>query len=342
MIPLRRARALWGRLFWLPPLPWLLYAAVLAARDAARWDHVAVAALVTTSAYAGPRSRRFFLNALPLLLIFLAYDALGQLGGRVAPDHVLGCELRDAELALFGVEIEGRLLTPNELLARLTHPALDLLCALPYGGYLLVMVAHWLHLYRGDASAARRFAWLAFVTHLLGIVTYRLLPAAPPWYVQARGCAIDPAAQTSPAALVRVDAMLGVTYFRDLYSRGATVYGALPSLHVTYPLYGLLVTLRRASAPSLVLQSAYAALMLFAAIYLNHHWLLDALLGYAYVALAWAAVRRALPDRGEPPQAVGALSPLADASGSQRISGVPRSAAAQRLQTKSASLRRFR
>ncbi len=340
---LRHARALWGPLWWLPALPWLAYVALLARRGAARWDHLAVAALVATSAYANARSRRFFVNALPFFLLFLVYDAMKQLGGGlVAPDDVLGCELRSAELALFGVELGGRRLTPGDLLVRLERPALDLLCAVPYGGYVLVMVGHWLHLYRNDALAARRFAWLAFTTHLLGIVTYRLLPAAPPWYVRAHGCAIDPAAQSSPAALVRVDAMLGITYFRDLYSRGATVYGALPSLHVTYPLYGLLVTFRTASAPSLGVQLAYAVTMLFAALYLDHHWLIDALLGYAYVALAWAIVLWTLPDRGGSDQARCALPPLADSSGSQRSSGVPRSAAAQRLQTKSASLRRFR
>ncbi|AUX32710.1 uncharacterized protein SOCE836_048560 [Sorangium cellulosum] len=340
---LRRARARWGPRFWLPSLPWLAYVALLAPRGAARWDHLAVAALAAASVCAGERSRRFFLNALPFFLLFLAYDGMKQLdGGLAAPDHVLGCELRAAELALFGVEIGGRRLTPGELLARLERPALDLLCALPYGGYVLVMVGHWLHLYRSEALAARRFAWLAFATHLFGLATYRLLPAAPPWYVEAHGCAIDPAAHSSPAALARVDAMLGITYFRDLYSRGATVYGALPSLHVTYPLYGLLATFRRASAPSLALQLAYAALMLFAALYLAHHWLIDALLGYAYVALAWALVLRAFPDRGGSDQAGCALPPLAETSGSQRISGVPRSADAQRLQTKSASLRRFR
>lgn len=340
---IRHARALWGRLWWLPALPWLAYLALLATRGAARWDHAAVAALVAASVYASQRSRRFFLNALPFLLLFLVYDAMKQLGGGLAaPGDVLGCELRAAELALFGVEIGGKRLTPGELLARLRRPALDLLCAIPYGGYVLVMVAHWLHLYRSDAIAARRFAWLALTTHLLGFITYRLLPAAPPWYVQAHGCAIDPAAQSSPAALLRVDAMLGITYFRDLYSRGATVYGALPSLHVTYPLYGLLATLRNARAPSVAVQLAYAALMLFAAIYLDHHWLIDALLGYAYVAIAWALVLRALPGEGGPDQAGGVLPPLAEASGSQRISGVPRSADAQRLHTKSASLRRFR
>jgi hypothetical protein len=195
----------------------------------------------------------------------------------------------------------GRVLTPNELLGGLQHPALDLFCAIPYGAYFLVMIAHWLYLYRSDIDAARRFGWIALTTHLFGLVTYRLLPAAPPWYVQSHGCAIDLAASNSPAALARVDAMLGVTYFRDLYSRAVTVYGALPSLHVTYPFYGVFSTFTRASAWSRVIQVAYAALMLFAAIYLDHHWVLDALLGIAYVMLAAVLVGRILPEREAAP-----------------------------------------
>jgi inositol phosphorylceramide synthase catalytic subunit len=288
---LRHARALWGRWWWLPALPWLACVAALATLGTMRWDHAAVAAAVAASAYGSERSRRLLLHALPLLLIFVAYDALRYIRtAALAPIGVLGCRLRDAELALFGVRRGGHVLTPNELLAGLQHPALDLLCAVPYGGYLFVLVAHWLHLYRRDGAAARRFGWIALATHLLGFATYGLLPAAPPWYVHAHGCTIDLAAKNSPAALARVDAMLGVTYFRDLYSRGATVYGALPSLHVTYPLVGLFATFGPARAWSRALQLAYAALMMFAAIYLDHHWLIDVLLGAAYVTLAAAVV----------------------------------------------------
>jgi hypothetical protein len=301
---LQHARGLWGPIWWLPPLPWIAYAGVLAAAGLVRWDHLVVALVVAAAAYTSAGTRSFFLSALPLLLMFLLYDSLRYWYGiGLHSSSVLSCEVRGAELALFGVRVDGAgLLTPNDLLARLRHPALDLLCAVPYGAYLFVLGGHFIYLFFTDRPAARRFAWIALGTHLLGFATYRLLPAAPPWYVELHGCAVDLATQNHPAGLARVDAMLGTTYFRDLYSRGATVFGALPSLHAAYPFFGLLATFRRAGPWSRAIQIAYAALMAFAAVYLNHHWLLDVLLGIAYAWIAAFVVGRLLPS-GAPPRA---------------------------------------
>lgn len=297
---LQHARGLWGAAWWLPALPWVVYTAGLAAAGAARWDHVAVTALAAASAYGSARTRRFYLSALPLLLMFLIYDSMRwwhRLG--LDPAAVLTCQLRDAELSLFGARVGGALLTPNQLLARLQHPALDLLCAVPYGLYLIVLCGHFAYLHATDGALARRFAWITLAANLLGFATYRLLPAAPPWYVDLRGCAVDLAARPDPAALTRVDALLGVSYFHDLYSRGATVFGALPSLHVAYPLIGILVTWRRAGRWSRAVQIGYAALMAFSAIYLNHHWVIDVLLGASYAVVTALVVSRWMRDEAE-------------------------------------------
>jgi membrane-associated phospholipid phosphatase len=89
--------------------------------------------------------------------------------------------------------------------------------------------------------------------------------------------------------------MLGITYFQDMYQRGSAVFGALPSLHASYPLYGLLVTFRRASLPSTLLQVGYALLMAFAAVYLEHHYVIDVLLGILYTLVAFGLIRRLFP-----------------------------------------------
>jgi hypothetical protein len=288
-------------MWWLPPLPWIAYAGVLSAAGVARWDHLVVALVVAAAAYTSAGTRRFFLSALPLLLMFLLYDSLRYwctIG--LDPGAVLSCGVRRAEQLLFGVRLDGAgLLTPNELLGRLRRPALDLLCAIPYGAYLFVLVAHFIYLFFTDLQTARRFAWIALGTHLLGFATYRLLPAAPPWYVDLHGCAVDLATRSNPAGLLRVDAMLGTTYFRDLYTRGATVFGALPSLHAAYPFFGLLATFRRAGPASRAIQIAYAFWMAFAAVYLNHHWLIDVLLGIVYAGIAAFVVGRLLPEASE-------------------------------------------
>ena len=335
-----RARALWERGSFLPALPWIGYAALVAVIDRPRWDIFFVAALATTAAYGGARVRRFYRAAIPAITLFVLYDALRYLWPvSVSASRVLGCELRDVELVFFGVGVGNMIVTPNEWLAGLANPTLDLLCALPYGAYLGIMAAQYTHLCVKKPDAARRFAQLALGTHVVGFATYLLLPAAPPWYVATHGCAIDLAAHGSPAALTRVDAWLGHGYFASLYGHGAVVFGALPSLHVTYPLYGLITTFRTASAPSRALQIAYALVMPFAAVYLGHHYVIDVVLGLAYVAIVYGLSLVV----GEASFRQGAFDwPVADLSGSQSTSPVPRWSATKRLQTKSASLRRFR
>jgi hypothetical protein len=292
----QRARALWGPLWWLPALPWVAYAAVVGAFDRVRWEHMVMAAFVAVLAYGGEKCRKYYLELLPFGVLFIVYDALRYVMPlSVTPARVLGCSLDGAERSLFGVNVGGSVLTPNELLGRMAHPALDLICAVPYGGYIFIMLAHFAYLTRKCSGDARRFAWLALGTHTLGFITYQLLPAAPPWYVREHGCAIDFAVGNSPAALARVDAMLGISYFHDLYSRGSVPFGALPSLHVTYPLYSLLVTYRTASLPARVVLIAYAVTMPFAAIYLNHHYMIDVLLGFTYTLAVFALVQRLFP-----------------------------------------------
>jgi membrane-associated phospholipid phosphatase len=84
-----------------------------------------------------------------------------------------------------------------------------------------------------------------------------------------------------------------------MYGRASDVFGAMPSLHVAYPLLVLIegwATFRpvvRAAA------GAFYVAMCFAAVYLDHHWVLDVVAGTAYclvVAVAARAVSRRAAD----------------------------------------------
>ncbi len=79
-----------------------------------------------------------------------------------------------------------------------------------------------------------------------------------------------------------------MSYFHDLYARSANVFGALPSLHAAFP---LLVYL--ASRKSLKLRAVriamlgYWLLVVFSAVYLRHHYVIDVTLGSIYATTAW-------------------------------------------------------
>ena len=148
--------------------------------------------------------------------------------------------------------------------------------------------------------------WMFLTLNVMGFVTYRLLPAAPPWYFHLRGCDVDvlQRASTGPN-LARVDAFLGTPYFASMYARSANVFGALPSLHVTYPLL-IVLEGRPVLGPRMrIVSVAYFVSMCVAAVYLDHHWILDVLLGIVFAVIACTVVRAIFAAKPAPSLAVG-------------------------------------
>jgi membrane-associated phospholipid phosphatase len=79
--------------------------------------------------------------------------------------------------------------------------------------------------------------------------------------------------------------------FENAYSHSLAVFGALPSLHAAYPALAVLLvyqtpSLRWARLPAL----SYAVLMCFAAVYLQHHYVIDILLALVYAMIAAVVV----------------------------------------------------
>lgn len=305
-----RARApLWSRGALWPCVPFVLYALYSFARSDLRFDHLAVIAIVAALAYVGPRTKALLGTLYPMGLVFVLYDAMRpwqNLG--LSESRVLLCELRDLEVRLFGAGGS----TAHDYWLTHHHPVLDVLCAIPYATFIVWCLAGavWLHV--KDRTASRRFMWGFLLLNVAGFVTYHVLPAAPPWYFHAHGCVVDLSTKASEGpALARVDAMLGFPYFRGMYSKASSVFGALPSLHCAYPLL-LVVEGWRAFGPSLrALALAYYGAMVFSAVYLDHHWLIDALLGSVYAVLAAVATRLIvrLSARARPAPAIGSAPP---------------------------------
>jgi membrane-associated phospholipid phosphatase len=147
-------------------------------------------------------------------------------------------------------------------------------------------------LYFKDYHAAQRFTWIFFLMNVLAFITYHVLPAAPPWYYHAHGCEISMTALPSAGPrLTHVDEYLGIHYFRGMYERSSDLYGALPSLHVAYPLLIAIEGWRSFGWPARVASILFAALMAFSAVYLDHHWVIDVILGVIYCLSATALVR---------------------------------------------------
>jgi inositol phosphorylceramide synthase catalytic subunit len=300
---LRHLRALWPGWSACTPLPFLIHATWAACRGAFHWENAVVLGTVVGLFVTGPRTKKLFLGAYPLGLVGVLYDTMRLVKNvGVSPERVHLCDLRSAEMALFGVRMNGERVTLHDWF--IAHPSapLDAVCAVPYATFLFVCVGLAVWLYFRDYSRMVRFGWCFLALNVAGFVTYHLYPAAPPWYYHSHGYAIDLAAGASEGpALARVDARLGIPYFAGMYGRSSDVFGAMPSLHAAYALLVVLEgwpvlvpTLRVASV-------AFFLLMCVSAVYLDHHWVLDVVAGCAYAASVVVTARALSRARMEAP-----------------------------------------
>jgi hypothetical protein len=302
-------RTLWPGLSILAPIPFALNAAWAAARGQVHWETIAVLGLALVLFAIGPRTKKLFLGVYPLGLVGLLYMSMKVVQNvGLSEQRVHLCDLRACELALFGISAGGHRFTPSDWFQ--AHPSnlLDRICAIPYATFIFVCFGCAVWLYFRDYRRLVRFAWCFFALNVAGFVTYHLYPAAPPWYYHAHGCQVDMLARASEGPnLARVDAWLGVHYFAGMYGRASDVYGAMPSLHVAYALIVAVegwATFRNEWRIASIL---FFALMCFAAVYLDHHWVLDAVAGITY-CLCVVAIARFLTRRPGRAAGEGALA----------------------------------
>jgi len=289
----RHMRALWPRWTLVPIAPFYIYCTFVALRGELRWDHVGMLVLIPLLTYGNARSKRLFTATYPTILVGLLYDGMRYIKNvGVSPERVHDCDLRAIEMSLFGVTVDGQRMTVNDWF--LTHhwTPLDLYCAVPYGSFIFASIACAVVLYFRDYSAVRRFTWAFFVMNVLAFITYHVYPAAPPWYYHAHGCEISMTAMPSAGPrLLNVDHVLGIHYFESMYARSSDLYGAVPSLHVGYPLLILREGWRTFRWPGRAFSIVFFLSMGFSAVYLDHHWIVDVVLGTVYCISASTLVR---------------------------------------------------
>jgi hypothetical protein len=271
-------------------VPFIGLTILAAARGEVRVDHFGALALLAILLYASPKTKNLLTAIYPVALVGALYDAMRpfkNVGLTAARVHV--CDVRAVESALFGSG--GN--TIHDWFRVHHWPALDLVCAFPYGTFIIVSFACAAYLGFRDRAAMRRFTWAFFAMNIVGFVTYHVFPAAPPWYFHEHGCFVDLATHASEGpALARVDAMLGISYFHAMYAKASSVFGAIPSLHCAYPLLVALEGWRVFGRRLRVLAIAYWLLMVFASVYLDHHWLIDGILGSSLAFVTSRVLRR--------------------------------------------------
>jgi len=233
---------------------------------------VALALLVIAAAMG--RGKQFVFDFFPFLLLFFAYEVMRGFASKTgfAPH-----DLSALEMALFGghvptLDLQSALYRPDRI------GLLDLAGMFFYFMHFVLPVAmgfvFWLH----SRERYWRYASVLLVLSFLGFVTYLFFPSTPPWL-------------QFPHEVHKVSdetvSKLGLDYFvSPLYRRlDPNLYAAFPSLHAAYPVVAVIYAWRPRRRLALLLL-AWTAAVWFSIVYLGEHYVVDALDGVAYVALA--------------------------------------------------------
>ena len=289
----RHVRELWpGPGLWLP-VPFVVWSLACWLHGERRWELIVFAVGMPLLAYLNARTKKLFTGIYPMALLGLIYDAMRfvQYAG-ITPERVHVCDLREIDMRLASVSLNGVRASVHDYFQAHATLVLDVVCAIPYGIFMYVTLAFAVVLYLRDYARLKRFAWVFFFLNIAGFVTYHIYPAAPPWYYHLHGCTVDLATRASEGPnLARVDRWLGVPYFAGFYGRSNDVFGAVPSLHIGYPLMIVIYAWPMTRAVGRSLAVAFFASMCFAAVYLDHHWVVDVILGVVYTAVVEVLVR---------------------------------------------------
>lgn len=269
----------------------LAYWLLLLAIGGFRGDHVGIGLAILALSYGGRSARGALIFLLPFFLTAIIYDSQ-----RFYSDFIRGTirvrEPYEFDKRFFGIEMPGHgRLTPNEWWQLHLHPALDLLCGFAYLVFILTYMGVTVYFWKFGPEKwrphAHRMTWAFLLVNVIGYSTYYWYPAAPPWYVTLYGLGpADLSARPNPAGCLRFDQLLGTHFFTEMYGRSADVFGAIPSLHIAYPLQAVYFSFRFGSAR--VFSIGFYLIMCLSAVYLNHHYVLDILWGSVYaIAFAW-------------------------------------------------------
>ncbi len=260
-----------------------------------RSDHWLIGALVIGLNLAGGPTKRILIYLAPFVLTGVVYDSQRYWGdfvrGRIRIE-----EPYNFDKFFFGIQTASGVLTPNEWFQLHTHWLLDLYTGFFYLTFIFIYMAMnaWynfgLERFRKNfnSTAAMQMGWAFFWVNVIGYSTYYWYPAAPPWYVAIYGLGpVNMTALPNPAGCVRFDQLLGTNFFGEMYGRSADVFGAIPSLHIAYPLQAIFFAFRFNSLK--IFSIVFYLTMCFSAVYLNHHYILDILWGSAYaIGVLWA------------------------------------------------------
>lgn len=258
-----------------------------------REDHTFILGFVSSLLLLHKYTYRAVLVLIGFLLWLIIYDAIPAVPNyTVNPVHII--EPYNLELWLFGIEDNGTRVIPSVWFATRTTDLLSLIAGFSYILWMPLPMLYTGYLFFNDKKDAVNFSLVFFLTCFIGIIGYYLYPAAPPWYYINYGAATDFTISGSEGLLSEFDRIVGSPVFNGIYAKGSNVFCAIPSLHCAYPMLCLLFAFMRRNKVEKIVFFLWAMGTWFAAVYSQHHYIIDVIFGLFCAILAFGIMKYVL------------------------------------------------
>jgi len=188
-------------------------------------------------------------------------------------------DLYNLEKQIFGIHLNGTLLTPNEYWRLNGTTFLSVMGGIFYLCWIPVPLGFAAWLFFKNKRQFLYFSLTFVLVNLIGFVIYYLYPAAPPWYVSYHGFVFHAATPGNSAGLAKFDQFFHAAIFKSLYAKGSNVFAAMPSLHSSYPVIVLYYGIKNRLGWVNIFFGIVMLGIWFTAIYASHHYILDVLAG---------------------------------------------------------------
>ncbi|SCE92980.1 PAP2 superfamily protein [Micromonospora viridifaciens] len=250
---------------------------------------------------------RFARDWIPVVLLLAAYNLSRGFADNGATPHAM--ELIVADRFMLGWATGGDVPTVW-LQQHFYRPEVhwwDVLVSWIYFSHFVATFAAAAVLWMRNRARWAAYMWRWGFLCAAGLATYFLYPAAPPWWAAQNGLLTD-VARISTRGWKEIG-MHGAGNLLNAGQIASNPVAAMPSLHTAFALFVVLFFLRSLRKRWWPLLLAYPLAMTFTLVYSGEHYVIDVLVGWAYVGLTflvvglaerWWAARRARRTPVEP------------------------------------------
>jgi len=228
-------------------------------------------------AYFG-RSREFMRNTAFVVSALLSYEALqGVTGTIVNPRNVVS--LAAADNAIFGFNFTAAVQNA------FASAAVTFVSTILYGMHLFLVAGALIVFWFTSKKVFNGYAYSIILTSYLALITFIVVPTAPPWFVGAAKNLIPGAGNLFPSGFQSIQQVL--------MAIESDKFAAFPSLHGAYVTL-LTVYSFRVSKKWGIVALAIACGVLFSTLYLGQHFVMDLAGGVVYSLAAVFVVDKML------------------------------------------------